>query len=353
MKTEKLLVELCKFGHLQTDLIRETLNGGINEDKLLGLALMHRVGGLVYISILQLGFQKLFSREFMNTLYKVYTYDVLRSRNYTTCVSKLINLFKPEDIRYALLKGAYLVNVYPPGARTANDIDILICESDISSVSRVLSENGYEQGYLNNGVFDKASRRQIVMSRLNRGETVPFVKKIDLPAMEYLEIDLNYSLDYLPRDEHGQVGKMLSKIYDSSNPFLAFEDFVIHLCCHLYKEAGVYEWVRMKRDQKLYKYCDLYMLLCEEKNDMRWRLLAERIKELSLYKECYYALRNTKELFSVGNIHLDSLLEMLRPWGKEADIIIAPQENRRFKYNVPILDWVFSNDKTKYLSEVK
>lgn len=41
-----------------------------------------------------------------------------------------------------------------------------------------------------------ASRREIIESRMMRGETVPYILEIGLPMMKYLEVDLNFSLDY-------------------------------------------------------------------------------------------------------------------------------------------------------------
>lgn len=97
---------------------------------------------------------------------------------------------------------------------------------------------------------------------MNRGETVPFVRRMGCPGMEYLELDLNFSLDYQAGGGDAE-GEMLSRretmpgcgLYTLSLP-----DFILHLCAHLYKEATVMAWVEMGRDQSLYKYADLYLL---------------------------------------------------------------------------------------------
>lgn len=332
-------------------MISEAVQDGIDEDRLLGIALMHRVGSLIYLSVLDLNLQRKFSREFMHTLQKVYTYDCARTESYHICVEKLINMLLPAEIPYALLKGAYLIRRYPKGTRISNDIDLLIESRYLPAVSGILSANGFEQGYLKNGIFEKADRRQIIMSKLNRGETVPFVKKVDMPALEYLEVDLNFSLDYLPSDEGGYVKKMLSDIKDFSNPFLRFEDFIIHLCCHLYKEAIVYEWVKMGRDQKLYKYCDLYWLLRNVNDSDKWQKLEMRIHELELEEACAYALRNTRELFQMMNPLLDKMLESMEIFDLKK--VISPTDKKIFTYNKPILDWVFLSNKSNNLIEVK
>ena len=41
---------------------------------------------------------------------------------------------------------------------------------------------------------------------------------------------------------------------------LGDEDFFLHLCAHLYKEATTLPWIEMHRDMTLYKYCDIYII---------------------------------------------------------------------------------------------
>ena len=45
-------------------------------------------------------------------------------------------------------------------------------------------------------LFIPAARREIIESRMTRGETVPYVKEVGLPGMRFLEVDINFSLDY-------------------------------------------------------------------------------------------------------------------------------------------------------------
>ena len=100
------------------------------------------------------------------------------------------------DFPYALLKGALLTQMYPKGLRTSNDIDILLEHNDITPFATLLKMDGFLQGNIRNGHFVPATRRDIVSSRMNRGETVPFIKKVSFPKMEYLELDINFSLDF-------------------------------------------------------------------------------------------------------------------------------------------------------------
>ena len=197
-------------------------------------------------------------------------------------------LLKDLPCQYALLKGAYLTTkLYPKGKRTSNDIDILINGSDLTVLQERLLEDGFIQGEISeSGDIKKASRRDIIMSRMNYGETIPFVKMISKDVK--LEVDVNFSLDYKP-DTSDDVENMLRKTVmicfgDFSFYTLCPEDFIIHLCCHLYKEATVVNWVKDRRDLMLYKFSDINVFLHTFRNEDFFAKLVDRIHELKLEK---------------------------------------------------------------------
>lgn len=169
--------------------------------------------------------------------------------------------------KYAMLKGAYLCEVYPEGCRTSNDIDLLVKPEDVTEIGNRLSSAGFKQGNIRNGEFKAASRREIIESKMTRGETVPYIKEVGLPAMRFLEVDINFSLDYKPGDT-GLVCEMINNAVteefdDLRVRTLRRDDFFIHLCSHLYKEATTLPWVEMMRDMTAYKYADIYLLLSD------------------------------------------------------------------------------------------
>ena len=111
-----------------------------------------------------------------------------------------------------------------------------------------------------NGRFEPAQRREIIESKMMRVKTVPYIKRINLPEMKYLEVDINYSLDY-KNSEKNTVDMLLNNTVDINIEgkkirTLCGIDFFLHLCAHLYKEATVYPWIKMKRDMSLYKYSE-------------------------------------------------------------------------------------------------
>ena len=194
---------------------------------------------------------------------------------------------------------------------------------------------------------------------MNRGETVPFIKRVALPGMEYLEIDINFSLDFKAKQENDAVAALLKNaepLIETDNGSLLTlspADFLIHLCGHLYKEAAVYAWVEMERDLSLYKFADIYLLLNEWTDPALYTDLAIHIGQYGLQRECYYARLRTKELFSIESPALDELLTDICP-GNVAYLteIIRPDQNKTYRYTQAFTDWLFISGRKGYLHEI-
>lgn len=95
-----------------------------------------------------------------------------------------------------MLKGAYLCAHYPDGYRTSNDVDLLVLPKDVTTIGNLLARSGFRQGNIRNGEFIPATRQEIIESKMMRGETVPYIKEVDLTFMKFFKVDINFSLDY-------------------------------------------------------------------------------------------------------------------------------------------------------------
>ena len=190
---------------------------------------------------------------------------------------------------------------------------------------------------------------------MNRGETVPLIKELNLPGMKYLELDVNFSLGFMPGADEQIVSVFLSRTQPSINGILhtlESVDFLLHLCTHLYKEASVMSWVEMGRDILLYKYCDIYLYLNKYMNAKYADDLIRKIEEVGLNKESYYTLYYTKELFAINNPLLDKVLGKIRP--DKLDFmhqIIDPQTKKIYSFNMKYSDWVFCSNRRELLNE--
>jgi len=282
---KELVLELCKFKTSKADKISSLLSQNATPN-VLGQLFFNRMAAVAYGVLRKNNLLSKTNREFRNSLAGAYRYNTEVNYDYYYAVEHLGKILSQHQDKYAMLKGASLCRRYPDGYRTSNDVDLLVHPKDITVIGNVLSENGFMQGYIRNGDFVPATRQEIISSRIMRGETVPYVLEIDLPYLRYLEVDINFSLDYKNTDDD-LVESMLKrivkeKIRDTTISVLNHYDFFIHLCCHLYKEATTLPWIQMNRDMTLYKYLDIYLLLHDYgKNNTSMFYSVKKVQEVN------------------------------------------------------------------------
>lgn len=354
-KENKLILELCKGKFANKEVLNELMKEKLDYPYILGQLLYNRVGAIAYITLKKNQLLHSVNREFRNSLKSIYEYNFNKTDSFINSLTLLKNICANFQFPYAFLKGSYLVNIYDKGLRTSNDIDILINPKNITELTDKLKVAGFEQGNVRNEEFVRASRTEIISSRMNRGETVPFEKEVNLPSMKYLEIDVNFSLGFRP----GMDDSIVSDFLDRTQPLILNSistlnrtDFLMHLCAHLYKEATVMSWVEMSRDISLYKYCDIYLFVHNFMNEEFATELIQRIEDVGMAKECYYALYNSRELFGIQNKNLDKVLQDIQP----VDIsfmtqVLEPQTGKVYSYDMGYRDWVFCSDRKGKLYE--
>lgn len=355
MKREEnvLFKELCKFKKETFD--EELLK--FATPHVLGFLFFNRMQGVAYDRMKKHGVLSKLNREFRNSLKSAFDQNVVKNRSFVKCVNMVATILNELDCKTAMLKGAFLCNHYPEGYRTSNDIDLLVRPEDVTVVGNALLEAGFKQGDIRNGEFVPASRKEIIESKVMRGETVPYIKVVDLPNMKYLEVDINFSLDY----KNGETD-ILENILEKAEvvnengillPTLSKDDFFIHLCAHLYKEATTLPWVEMHRDMTLYKYCDIYMLLSEMK-DRDIEAVFTRAKELKMEKVCAYTIAEALDLFDIDFGRAKILSESVLEDDKDFILkVVSPRDKKILKYQtVNATKRFFMEDRAADLKEV-
>lgn len=335
-KNEKeLFFELCNF----TAAVGEGFKASLEKyatASVLGHLFYNRMQAVAYGVLEKNGLLGSVNREFRTSLQGAYEQNVVKNESFFRCVELLSEVLSPCEGKYAMLKGALLCKLYPKGYRTSNDIDLLVSENDVTTVANRLLGAGFKQGNIRNGDFVPATRKEIIESKMMRGETVPFVKQVDLPNMKYLEVDINFSVDYKNGDKD-TVADMLSKakrytIDDISVVTLREEDFFIHLCGHLYKEATTLPWILMKRDMTLYKYLDINLLLHRfSKADIK--RIFKRAEELGMSGICACVIVWTEEL--IPSFNKDALAAAEKALaGKEELLltVVSPAEKKTYYF---------------------
>ena len=348
-KEKELFLQICAHRNPDTGRIEGLLDEGYATPQVLGWLFANRMAAVAYGVLKERELLSKLDREFRNSLRNALLLNERIHADYFRCIEELTEVLEGCGIPYALLKGAYLCPSLPSGYRISNDVDILVAPEAVGAVSAWLRSAGFRQGSMRNGVFVPATRRQIIESKMTRGETVPFFKAVGLPFLEYLEVDLNFSLDF-KNSEDGILKGMLSRGALRSAGELRVRtldryDFLLHLCAHLYNEATTLPWIRMRRDMTFYKYWDIYGLLWEYSEAEKRELLA-RASEICMNRELFYCLDSLDAFFGTENL----------PKGvdrKDFGVVIAPAERKRYRYveSDPVKRF-FSTDRVSLLEEV-
>lgn len=352
-KEKELFLELCAFRNPNTKKIGRLLKSDAATSEVLGMLFANRMAGVAYHVLKETALLDQVNREFRNSLRNAFLLNEKINEDFIGCIKFLSAELEACGVPYALLKGAYLCNWYPKGCRTSNDIDVLIAPEDVGKVSARLKMAGFKQGFLKNGEFISATRQQIIESKMTRGETVPFIKEIKLPFMKYLEVDLNFSLDYKNSDDE-VLRKMLSRaeivtVNKTEIRTLHLFDFLLYLCSHLYKEATTMPWIRMQRDMTFYKYCDIYALL-QDFNVVDLDALILNATDLSMQKEVLYCFKSIQSFFGLLN---STNYRLLLEENYKLDEVIAPTEKKVYRYSeTDPKKRFFAKDRVALLEEV-
>lgn len=344
-----LIKQLCSF--LSDKFDKELL--AFASPEVLGYLFFNRMQAIAYGVLKKNECLNMINREFRNSLKSAHEQNVRKNKAFFQCVNFLSDVLKENKDKYAMLKGAVLCKAYPEGYRTSNDIDLLVRPQDVTLIGETLAKAGFRQGYIRNNEFIPASRKEIIESKMLRGETVPYIFETSLPYMDYLEVDINFSLDYKNGDTNILNNMLSNNIVIGNMSALNRSDFFIHLCCHLHKEATTLPWIKMKRDMTLYKYADIYMLLGEmcEKNIYD---AFERAKSFGLDRVCAFAILQTAELFDMKSDYaVKAASDVLRDDLNFLHRVVAPPEKKVYLYNTKdIAERFFMKDRTSDLKEV-
>lgn len=330
-----------------------------NLELLLGQICMNRIAGIAYINFNKCN-NFFVPKEFRNTLRDLWSSNKQRNLTYIEDLMYIGDILKSFNKKYAFLKGVFLITqIYDIGCRTSNDFDILIQEKDLNEFEKLLSDNGFVQGRAKDeGGVIPASRKEILLSRMNYGETVPFIKYF---KGHNIVVDLNISVDFKPEKERSIVEVLLENcttidVNGCSVNTLKLEFFLIHLCCHLYKEATTIYWVKNHRDLQLYKFCDIYILLEKYLNNSFARNLANIIIKYGVDRECYYTIYNTAEIFpQLREIegYSNLLLEIKPDDMSFMKKIIDPANKKRYSYSMSFIDWFECQNRYEKLIQSK
>lgn len=359
MKIErKIIIELLKYEN--NNKVLELMKYNPNWIEILGFLTYHRLAGLTYEKIKNLNVRNFDYPVYLNT-YMINQSQKIRTYEQNKWINIISNELNKKNIRYVFLKGAILNNtLFNYGSRVSNDIDILIEKKSIPIVTDILNKLGFVQGKYNykTKTICKFTEKEIEESIRTRGETAPFVKKTNIPEIETIDIDINFSIDWKPTDDEIVNDFLNNRILIVKNDNVSifslnhYHNF-IELCIHLYKDCSLIDIVKKRKVLDLYKFVDIYYYLKKYETEIHMNTLYEIIKKYKLAKYIYFALKYITEIFpDIKRVELENLLKKIEKDNTLNTIYDQNNPSIKMKTNAKILDRIFSyNVIDKYKQE--
>jgi hypothetical protein len=182
-----------------------------------------------------------------------------------------------------VLKGVALCEgVYPHlGIRTFGDMDLLIQRPDLTRVSRILMELGFQPGFLSlrpggedfiaHTLFEKPGLKPIIVEpHWSLGPPYPNIDGIN----------------YLPGLWERAVKATVAGV---DTLVLSPEDFLLHLCLHLFKHRLGPFW--------LVSACDITEFVHCYQKSLDWQAFLQRARDWKVVLPTHFSLAKTAELF--------------------------------------------------------
>jgi hypothetical protein len=362
---QELVLELAQFRNPNKERIMELIRHKLDWAIVLGHLIYNRTAGIAYHVLRQCS-APAFSREFELGIYLIHEIQTHRAKAHKQSIIQIADAMNQSGIPHAFLKGSILANsIYPAGCRISSDIDILLRSQDLTACGQVLKELGFIQGDYdeNTHTVTPASRRDILNFRINYGEVKPYLKVANEPGINLIEVDINFSLDWMAQGTEQAVESFVAEaedyLFDGVHRIrsLPKEFFLAHLCVHLFKEAAVLNWVEWQRDLNLYKFIDIYAFLSDPEIKLDWDKLVRVMEENDILKECYYALEYTRTFFPVlnDNVGLIDLLKRIKPDNVEylEQVVDAADPSAIYRWNQDLISRFFDMKRFDSLERVK
>lgn len=362
---KELIMEIIKY-----DTDQKKIKNIINENKInwmniLGFISYHRIAGFIYEKVNEINIRLLEFPVFFSS-YMINQSQSFRNNAQLLEIQKIADEFEKNNIKYVFLKGAMLNHfVFKTGSRASNDIDILVNKDSLNNSIKILNKLGYIQGIYNykKETIEKFSQEEIDFNIKSRGETCPFVKIMNSPALKTIDIDLNFSLDWSPNYSQELINTLLdnrikmSSLNNINLYFPSIYDNIIELCIHLYKDISILDIVKKRKVFDLYKFIDIYYLIKNHYDNIDFKILEEEIGLFNAEKYIYIAFKYLSELFDDFNTkEIKELLSNISNKISNHDFIdtIFDQydNNKKIKTTLNLKDRIFEYDIINHYEEV-
>ncbi len=278
---------------------------------IVGELIRHRINGIFF--------------TYLTDEQKKYMYGKIRStfrllcNTYELCNKELLSfaqqLFEETNkanIKVAGLKGlVFNTSIYNLKTRKSNDIDVLVAEEDLAKFDEIMRKLGFIQSS-DNG-FTEASRKEKLIQLMNYHDLVPYVKRINLPYQETIEVDVNFHFDSKDHEITREILDEGLQWYEGNGYRIQGLKWTTHLaflCTHFYREASNSIWTKDARDVDLYKLVDIENTFRTFTDDQMFEWL-DTIRKFDLQRQCYFTLYYLNKFYP--NPLYEKLMDEIKP----------------------------------------
>lgn len=216
------------------------------------------------------------------------------------------------NIKVAGLKGlVFNTSIYNLRARKSNDLDILVAEEDLPKFDEIMRKLGFIQS--NDGGKTEATRKEKLIQLMNYHDLVPYVKRIELPYQETIEVDVNFHFDSKDHEITKEILNEGLQWYEGNGYRIQGLKWTTHLaflCTHFYREASNSIWTKDSRDVDLYKLVDIENTFRTFTDEQMFEWL-DTIRKFDLQRQCYFTLFYLNKFYP--NPLYEKLMQKIKP----------------------------------------
>lgn len=235
----------------------------VNWDKMLTIAQLHKVEGIIYSSLNKKDLiSQIDCEELKKLQISVFHTGTKQLRNIYN-ISKIFNRFNNEEIPVIVLKGLVVRNFYPhPEQRDMNDADILVHKEDLEKVKCILLDMGYSH------LENHEASHHIVFYH----STFPIIEV----HWHIIKRD-GFSSDLDKFEEDIWNNSIKVNVGDTEVRSLCYEDLALHLCMHMASHLAANGF-------GLRQLCDLVLLVENKGYEISWTSFLEKSKKYGFEK---------------------------------------------------------------------
>lgn len=356
-----LLMSRLNPTNVEVDLTKEYLKeSSFNYTLFVSLAIDHRVSQLVYKNMLDNDIHRFLPVKWRNSIEAFYYFVKRRNEFIFNKIDVIFSDLNSSDIPYASLKGTMLLHdIYVDyGLRLFNDIDILVKENNLSLVTSLLNNLGFEQMIFDkeNARLQSVSKKQKIFHRMSTHELIPFYLNINNEECRHIEIDIQF--DIFNRGKFLKQAFYIKSVFEELNKVrlksglmitvLKPEYNILQLASHLYQDATRILTIREGKDLELIKFVDIYEFVKKHFNNIDWDLLAEVVNKNHINHILYYSLHHTEVL--LGSFVPENFMQVIKPNDLKYLDTYGTDENLFIKWEIPFIKRMFRTDRKQMIS---